>query len=104
MTSTLRCGATTHPEGDVSVCPDPYCRICRDESGEGRDAADAIEQESLRTTEPHRPLTRDEVAKRLDEEGFEAATVTLRKWVARETINAADLLAEMRFWVGYLGG
>lgn len=33
----LKCGAVVHIEGDMSPCPDPYCRLCRDETGEVAD-------------------------------------------------------------------
>lgn len=56
------------------------------------------------TDTPKPPLTTDEVGRRLTTDGFEAATATTRKWVARETINAADLCAELRYWLSYLGG
>lgn len=44
------------------------------------------------------------VAMRLDEQGFEAATATIRKWVNRETAHGPNLVAELRFWLDYWGG
>lgn len=44
------------------------------------------------------------VAKRLDEQGFEAATVAIRTWVNRDTVVMSNLVAELKFWINYFGG
>lgn len=56
------------------------------------------------TDKPPTPLTVKDIEKRYNEGGFPAATATVRQWVAMETINAADLATELRFWLSYLGG
>lgn len=40
--ASLSCGAVADEWG-ILVCPDPYCRVCRDETGEARDLEQALE-------------------------------------------------------------
>ena len=57
----------------------------------------------MTTTAPH-VLTTEEVGRRFDEGGFAAATVNLHEWTHGGTVDASHLVAEMRYWLDYMGG